>query len=215
MATIVVGGDNSDFNAVLYGAQKHPGTVEFLRNQVYGVASQFGDMMSQAASTFLAKTQYAFESVNGLDALRRAKAAIGLSSSVFQEDLIRPLMSIQEIQHAPLVMERFIMAQPDLRALFNRQLCDGFADTYIDMHPGTVGENHYDYRLVMDGQVVLTEDEDGEPDWYAVNYLDEYQGTDTGLDHSDQVAIRTTWSLIKQAIKARKEDPSSREGGML
>ena len=49
------------------------------------------------------------------------------------------------------------MAQPDIRSLYHKGHCDGYSDTYVDMEPGLVGEQHYDYRRVMDGVVEETE----------------------------------------------------------
>jgi hypothetical protein len=214
MVAIVMGAEE-DFNSVLYGANKHPGTVEYLRNQVYSMAQNFGGMMNDAVSSFVGRAQAAFEAVNGEAAMRRARAAIGRASAAFQRDVIRGLNTLQELQQAPFVMQRFIMAEPMVRNLYHKQRCDGYSDTYVDMFPQDVGKNHYDYRLVMDGQVTIFENEDGEDDWMVTHYPDDYLGTDQKMPSIDQVHVRDAWRLARNTIRRGKDDPVSAHGGVL
>ena len=90
-----------------------------------------------------------------------------------------------------------------LRLMYHQQRCEGYTDTYVDMHPGDVGEQHYDYRRVVDGMVMEQDDE-----LVSVQYFDEIKEGDE-LDIDDQVAILRTWDSVKAAIEENKEDPTS------
>jgi hypothetical protein len=108
------------------------------------------------------------------------------------------------MQQAPVVMQRWIMAEPTVRTLYHKQECDGFSDTYKDMSPGIVGEQHYDYRRVMDG--VIQEDGDS---WCAKFYMDDLVEGDTPLIFRDKMDILSTWERVTMYIAAGDEDPTS------
>jgi hypothetical protein len=84
-------------------------------------------------------------------------------------------------------------------------------DTYVDVEPGLVGEEHYDYRRVMDG--VMQDTEDG--GWYAKIYVEDLKEGDRDLSHGEKVDILQTWSRLEYLMALNKEDPTSPEGGYL
>lgn len=149
MAVQVSYGDSNEFNALAFG-QKHPGTLAFLENQV----SNFSQTLTDAGRNFFSNARDVFDRFNGEAAMRLARAAVRKASSLFQRDEIRSIWDMGQMQQAPLTMQRWIMANPVVRQMFQDQRCDGYADTYVDMFPGTIGESHYDYRRAMNGLLV-------------------------------------------------------------
>jgi hypothetical protein len=152
------------------------------------------------------KGREVFERYNGAEALRAAKAAIRSVQFCFQEDVIRPLYDIGAIQQAPLSMQRWIMASPDVREFYHQQRCEGYADTYIDMEPKSIGIDHSDYRKVMSG--VIQECEEGDFDWKTVIYF-EGDDNDVRLSLSEKVDVLSVWSMIKSMMRPGNEDPTS------
>jgi hypothetical protein len=151
------------------------------------------------------------EYFNGSEAMRLAQAAINRAGSVFQADTIRDLYQIGELQNAPLVMQRFIMANPVVRDLYHQQRCDGYSDTYLDMEPGAVGLAHYDYRRVITGMVM----EDEEHGWKIVHCLDELKEGDRPLQIEEKDIVLSVWDVVEARIREGKDDPTSPTGGSL
>ncbi|WP_144106653.1 hypothetical protein [Paraburkholderia sp. BCC1886] len=197
-----VQGDSATFNSLVYGAQKHPGTMAFLENQVQqftGALTEFGQQFVQSAAGL-------FNTFNGSEAMRIARAAHRKLDSLFMSDTIQSIWDIGRMQHAPLAMQRWIMAEPTTRRLYHQQRIDGFSETYVDMEPGRVGEDHYDYRLLMNG--VLQDTEDG--GWMVRHYLDDLHAGDVEPAFDQKVDIFDTFANLRAYIEAGKEDPTSK-----
>lgn len=205
MAELLAGGIDG-FDAVAYG-RPHPNTLQFLENQVY----QSSQGLNQAGQMFMAKAAQIFEDINGSNAMRILKAAGRAVRSLWQPNEIREISDIGQLQHAPLAMHRWIMAEPTTRALYHRQGCDGYSDSYVDWQAKVIGEDHYDYRRAMNGLVV--EDEDG--GWHATTYAEELLPDDRELDFEEQVDIQHTWNAVKAHILAKGEDPTSKYNSSL
>lgn len=200
MATIVEG-DASLFNSLAYGGL-HPQTQEYLQTQLEAPSP----LLTQAGNTFFQNANALYDRLAGSTAIRMAKAARRAIGGIWQTDEIKTLSTIEEMQWAPLKMQRWIMASPFVRNLYHKQQIEGYSGSYIDPFPNEVGEEHYDYRRVMNGVVVDTED-DG---WSATTYLDDLLPDDEELTLEEQIDIMQTWELVKASIKKGGDDPTSR-----
>lgn len=201
MAQIVEGGSHM-FDALAYGQTLHPGTQQFLQHQV----ERPTEALTDAGRGFLSGVQQLYDRLSGSTAMRIARAAKRAAGSIWQSDEIRYLASIGEMQHAPLVMQRYILAHPYIRKLYQEQRIEGYSGSYRDPFPEDRGENHYDYRRVMSG--VVEEDDDG--GWSATTYYDELLPDDYDLSLEEQVDIIDTQENVIAAIKKGGEDPTSR-----
>ena len=195
-------GNANDFNALAFG-QKHPGTLQFLETQV-AHAENLMSNFTAAGSQFMSRAREVFNSFNGADASRLAKAAANKFNSVFQTNRIRPLLDLSEMQSACLTMQRWIMAEPTVREMFHRQRVAGFSDSYIDMEPDSIGSTHYDYQRVMDGMLVETDNGGYE----FTHYFDPKHEEDHTLDIVDKVDILSTWDMVKVYLERNEEDPT-------
>lgn len=202
MAVIVRGGP--DVFATMAFGTTHPSTMQFIQQQ----AQQLSETMSAAGQAFVDRGRELFERYHGHEAMRLAKAAMRAAQHLFQQDIIQPLMSISALQQAQPVMQRWIMACPEVRNMYNMQRCDGYSDTYIDMNPGTAGKDHYDYRKVTDG-LLIEGGEDDDYDWRRVTTVTDINEDDVTLTISEKSDILTMWDLISTMMKSGKEDPTS------
>lgn len=200
MVTIVDGGRNA-YAAISFG-MPNPNTVTFLQNQFSTLSNVMGDV----GNTFIQRGRELFDKYHGVEAMRLAKAAIRATQHMFMHDTILELSTISQLQQAKPVMQRWIMACPDIRTVYHRQQCDGYSGSYVDMHPGMIGPDHYDYRKVMDG-VMVVGDDDSDFDWKYNTWFDDEEG-DINLTFSDKTAILSVWDLIKSMSKPGKEDPT-------
>lgn len=201
----VIDGGLETFNALVYG-QKHPGTLRYIQSQF----NNFTDKLTDAGRSFFSNVEQIYDQFNGSDALRIARDAINKVKMSFTPNEIISLWDLASIQTAGTVMQRWIMAEPTVRSLFHQQKCDGFSDSYIDMQPKAVGEDHYDYRRVMNGMLVFSE----EHDWIATNYFDELHDNDRELTFDEQIDIQSVWSLMQHAVSVGN-DPTNPLGGKL
>lgn len=202
----IVHGGNLEFNALLYD-QHHPATVQYLRNQVDNVVA-YSQTLTSAAKDFFSNTRNVLEEAVGNEAIRRARAALQRAGHVFQRDEIRVLSTVEDMQNAPLTMQRWIMAQPYVRGMWQAQRCDGYSETYIDVDPGNIGPNHYDYRRVMTD--IVDDEPDGEgSDFVIYHYGDEIKEGDRELTFSEKIEIITVWDLIEARMRDGVRDPTS------
>lgn len=205
MAQFLDGG-SMVFDALAYG-QQHPGTQSFLAQQ-FETAS---NTLTDAGAMFMSQAREMYERLSSSTAARKLRAVTRSIRSYWQIDEIRALRTIDQLQNAAPRMQRWIMAEPTVRALHLQQRVDGYSDTYFDIDPQGIGETHYDFRRAMDGIVVVNEDaKANEPEWTADSYLDDLLPDDDHLSLEEQVEIFETWEFAKAAIIANREDPTSR-----
>jgi hypothetical protein len=202
MVMIVQGGPDV-FADVAFGPN-HPSTLQFLQQQVFNMS----DTLTAAGREFMNRGQELFEKYNGHKAIQMAKAALRASQYMFQQDIIQPLYTLGAIQQAQPLMQRWIMACPDVREMYHMQRCDGYSTSYVDMQPGCIGEAHYDYRKVMNGIVQDGSDED-EFDWKCTTYVTDLDEDDMDLTLTEKSDILSLWDLVKTMMKPGKEDPTS------
>lgn len=200
MAQIIDGGADL-FDALAYG-KPHPGTQQFIQSQL----ESFSNSVTDAGQRFYNNAMNLYERFSGSSAMRYANAARRNIGSIWQSDEIRQLTTIGDLQQAPLTMQRWIMAEPTVRQLYQQQRVEGYVDSYVDTHQGNIGEDHYDYRRVMQGIVV----DDDKDDWSATTYYDELLPEDQELLLEEQVDILVSWESVVQKLREGRSDPTSR-----
>lgn len=203
MINILQGGDVA-FDALVYGVDQHPANSSYFQRQIESISNTLTDV----GQTFFSNAQALYQQVNNSETMRIARAAIRSTASLFQPNQILSIFDIHKMQNAPIVMQRWIMANPEVRTLYHKQLCQGYNDSYQDMSPGIVGEQHYDYRRVMDTVVQDTVDDEGNDSWCAKFYPDELFEGDKELSHDERVDILSTWEVLEMFLKAGKSDPT-------
>lgn len=157
---------------------------ELMNNSLYNSLQQSYDVITNSLRT---------HSIN---------QELSMANMKIVDDYFDRLTTFEEIQQANGTMQRFIMAQPDLRQAWLNKECDGYSDSYIDIDPGSVGDDHYDYRRVMDGVTQIDENGDS---YFMIYDEDLYEG-DTDLDFEAQCKILDTWSAIKNIMDTSTYD---------
>lgn len=187
---VIQGGDDA-FNALLY-----PEQLEVNRGYFVNQINQLANTVSNTASSFYQRTQALYDQLNSSEAARIAKNALRAVNGLFTSDVIYEMTDIDRMQLAKPTMQRFIMANPKVRSLWNEGLLDGYSDSYVDINPGTISDTHYDYRRIMDGVVMETADS------YSVNfYPDELRPNEIVITHNDKICVLDTWRNIEALIE--------------
>lgn len=124
---------------------------------------------------------------------------------------IQQLYSIDEIQTAEPIMQRWVMAHTGIRQMYLDNRCDGYGESYENVQGDTVGRAQYDWRQVMNGVQVV----DNNGNAYHETYHDLKDKHDITLSVSEQLDVLSTWSLIDRLIEEQDEDPTSPYGADL
>lgn len=196
------------FNYIIHPEQ-NPVNQQFLaqqREMTYGALSDIGRKFYDASLNAYTELANSF-------AVKAAKAMIRKIKNVFQPDKILDLETYEELQMAPALMQRYIMANPVIRELYHQQRIDGYSETYTDIHPNVIGEEHYDYRRVMNGAVRFEPGEDGEESNFVFrNYLDDLVEGDRELTADERADLLGIWELAELYANAGV-DPTNTFGG--
>ena len=194
------------WRSAVYG-QNSASALAFLQSQY----KQVGNYVNDATKKFYQASQQAFEHYNGAEAMRYARKVLTGLNITSDAQYVIPLNSVNDFQKASDTMQRWIMASPIVRDMYNRQRCDGYSDTYQDFDPGKTGEHLYDYRRAVNGLVQFKED----GNYQAVNYYEELRDNDRELDFGEQLAIAHTWRVAEILMNFGKDDITSKSGESL
>lgn len=201
--------DPSHFNYIVC-PENDVNTQNYLREQLNRNCEGFSDVTKK----FFQESRNLFERLNNSTAINAAKRALKFAKGLFHPNSIIELDSLEALRGAQAIMQRYIMAEPTIRKLYHEQRCDGFSDTYIDLHPKAIKEDHYDYCRVMQDIVVEEEDSEGNINSYFNHYSDVEYSDEPELEFDDQVRILNTWEVMKLYI-SNSQDPTDITGGEL
>ena len=197
---VLNGGTIDSFNYLVFPEQS-PAVANYIQNQL----SNFSQSLTDIGRNFIEASRNIYEKVNDSNAIRMAKAVLRMSKGIFHPNEIIPLETLEEIRAAQPLMQRYIMADPVIRSMYHKQQIDGYSDTYSDIDPKCIGDNHYDYRRYMTGIVQDTVDENGEDGWVARNFYDEARLDDVDLDLQQKVMILRTQDVARMFMEAGKD----------
>lgn len=204
MINVIHGAGGNAFNALLYPEQ-NPFHADYFHTQV----TNFNNVLTDVGQRFMDTAKAVYDRINDSAAAELARRAIRAAKGMFNSNLIVPIFELSDLQMAQPTMQRWVMANPTIRELYHEQRCSGYADSYVDMQPGAIGESHYDYRRVMSN--VIQEDA---IDWHAKIYFDELHEGDRELTHHEKFDVLDTWRIVEMFVKQSK-DPTDPFGGEL
>lgn len=196
------------FDAMVYGLPDD-NTVATFKEATARVASYIPQQFHKVHQRMTAAVDRLGD-VNYRNAIKMATAHI---SSAWVGDYIRPLVEVPDIQAASPIMQRYIMAEPTYRALYNEGQANGYGKDYFDAQPGALANDHLDYKRVTHGLWV----EDDEGDSMMTVY-------DTDVSHDDeseeltliqQVDITATWLSVRYEAEKKRNDIGCPLGGSL
>jgi hypothetical protein len=199
---LLIDGDAMSFRAAAYG-RPNEATVSFLQQQ-------FNDpsrALNLANVNFLERSRGIFEENYGEAAMARLEAVRRNLQRTWDDDDIRPLHSIEELQAAKPRMQRWVMANPFVRNLFKQGRVFGYGDSYLDHKRQGVAADHYDYRLATNGFATFN-DEDG---WAATTYMEDLLPGDERPTFNEQIDIFDTWCHTEHHLLVGRRDVTSQE----
>ncbi len=205
MINVIHGVGTNGFDAIIYPDQPLI-NQQYFQNQI----STFSNTLNDFGRQFMEAARDAYQAINNSEAVHMAKVAIRAAKGIFKTNQIMPLNDLVDFQAATPTMQRWVMACPEVREMYHKQRCDGYSDSYVDMHPGFMRDDHYDYRRVMDGVIEATDDS-----WSVKFYPDDLLEGDRELDHHEKSMILDTWATARLFMDGAKADPTNPFGGKL
>lgn len=191
------------FDMLLYPQQSYVNT--YIQNQF----STFTQTLNEHASRFIEESKRLYDALYHSKAMERARNLIRSAKQFLHPTIIRPLETLEELQQANVTMQRWVMAQPEIRSLYKAEKIQGYPETYVDVHPNEgVGHEHYDYRRVMSGIV-----EDTEDGWHCRIHVEDLLPGDRELDFLEKCDILSTWDILEWYLTNSHLDPTDPFGG--
>jgi len=202
MVVNVVSGGNLARRAMMY----RPPTEEmraYFQNNLLEASSKLGE----SHAGFLEQSKAVYEQYNSDAAILAAKTILMNSTSHLSQDVIHGVTH-DTIQDANLITQRFIMAQPDLNKLYQKNMCNGFEETYFERESGVDPVWRTDYLAATDGLMQFDDDES----YITFNSWDTEDTPE--LDAIEKFTIADTWSKVVDLIN-EGIDPSDIDRGAL
>lgn len=204
MAQQILGG--ADLLDVAGGGFISRGVETFLDN----ASSMIRNSLPQAGLDFMNNWRSAYQTLDIDGAMSLMDNLQRKSDTSWDATSIRTMTTLQDTQTAGPVMQRWIMAQEEIRTRFVNQSLAGYDDAYVNYHGDAVGEDHYDWRRVKSGVGHLENDE-----YVKKRYGDLLYTGDEELRPSQKMSIMTTWDFLSRALDNDEEDPTCPYGTAL
>lgn len=205
---IAIYADDQEFGVMQYGLPRSEDRAA-IRSRMENTARSFGlmgsDLYNRAVDRF---NSFDFDKIERkIDALKRKV------THLFDKDEIRPMSRIGQFQQAGPEQQRWLMANPRAKRLYERDMMNGWRDSYINTNPGRFGDDDPDYQQVMQGLHQF--DESGNAHFVQYLHLYDEDGR-TELTFGKQTTIRDSlWANFESFLDEGLDDPSDEHNGSL
>lgn len=201
MRVNVINGGDQAFSALVYT----PPSTEVL-NYFQNNLTKASELLGAAGHRFMDNAYQMYDKFNSSAVINAGKALLMNVGSHLNQQAIY-YVDQSHMANANLMMQSYIIANPVMNNLYQKDMSYGFQDTYYDLEPDNKGVERYDYQRVMDG--VLTFDKEG------LGIVTSYHNSDEiELDMMEKITILDTWQQVEYMI-ACGVDPSDPEQGDL
>lgn len=201
-----IAGGYDAIDAVFGTGRPTQSAMQYFENQYQNMMTMAASVGNTALQQIYNVAQQTYQYVMDTRPWELAEALQRQASHMFDPNAIRPLTVLAELQTAKPVMQRWMMAQPEVRQMWVDGRIDGYSATYQDAQPGMIGAQHYDYRMATTGMIDINEETE---DWAAVNYVEELVEGDRVLSFNEKVDIRISWASCLHAMQTQQYDPTS------
>lgn len=202
---------NADVNdAGMLFSQPDKATQNYLRNEVNNFVSSLG----QAGSHIANKVMSAYKDITSGKTFRRIQAIKNLSNSFFEENSVRKLKTLGELQTAPDIMIPYLMANPEVHELYQDDRIKGYGDNYNTNPYGRAGLNNQHYRQAVN-TMVIKEEVDGETSYICRNTYSKAQEEMDDLTFVDKANVLSSWKLMNYTHQEHGIDATSEENDLI
>lgn len=193
-------------DAIMGNGRPQQSTLAYFDNQYQNMLSAAQNVGNTALQQIYQIAQQTYNHVMDTRPWEIAEALMRQTTHMFDPNAVRPLTTLAELQTAKPVMQRWIMAMPEVREMYQNNQIDGYSATYEDAQPGTIGVSHYDYRRATNSMVDLNQ-ETG--DWQSTTFVEEMAEHDRELSFHEKVDVKVTWGECLRQMQTQAYDPTS------
>lgn len=177
-----------------------------LRDYLEERSEEFGRRIrGTAAERYHNDRSFSRRLINVDEVSRRMRAVTRRIGHMWQQDIIRDLNDIGDFQNAPSSMLRWLAADPEIKQDINLGRLAAWEDRYENESDKEFGENHRDYRILMDG---VYRHEEGE--FVSVEYHESLFEGEEELSMTEVGIILSAQERLKRYMSESQEDPTSR-----
>jgi len=204
MATYVPGG--ADLIDIMAGGRPDSVTQNWFAER----RDALQNTLTHTSQVFFDRARDMYQTISESQAMQILRNLRSQSDTAWSGNAVEPLNTLERLQTASPIMQRWVMAQPDVRKRYLNQEVEGYSQAYNNFHGAVFGANHYDYRQVMSGVVEVNDD-----GWVAREYVDYMEDDEPRLRRHEQLDILSTWDVVKALLDQGVEDPTSPVGNHL
>ena len=201
MQVNVVKGGEQAFNALVYKPPEQ-GLLDYFQNNLNNATQMLGD----AGQNFMNTAYNMYDKFNSSAVINAGKALLMNVGTHLNQQAIY-YVDQNHMPNANLIMQSYIIANPVMNNLYQKNMAYGFQDTYFDPEPDNVGVERYDYQRVMDGVLTYDKEDNG----IITRY---FNSDEVELDSMEKITILDTWQQVEYMI-ANGIDPSDPDQGEL
>lgn len=205
---VAIYADEQEFRAMHFGMPRSEDRA-VLRERMEENARRYG----LEGSDFFARALDRFNSFDFDRIERKISAVRRRVTHMFDRDEITWMSSIGKFQQAGPIQQRWLLANPRIKQLAERELLRTWGNEYPIPNKGRYGDDDPDYRAVMNG--MYQTDADGN-DLFVI-YPDAYSDDGRGvLSFEEQTILKDSmWANFIAYVDEGLDDPSDPENGSL
>lgn len=203
---MIITGGSVAFDSLLYG-EDNQYVKSYLDQQISNISQLYG----QAGTRIIDRTQQLYDIVNTSRVKEIGRRALDLAAGMFRPNNIYECKTSHEVMTARPVMQKWIMANPKVRDLYNQGQCCGYGETYQPLLKEASGSSDVYYRRTMSG--IISDSEEGP---MATIYVEDGRIDEVipELIFRDQFSILKSWR-IAELMMNEGNDPTDPYGGKL
>ncbi len=190
MRVNVIRGSGDDVFRALSYAPPDNGMLNYINNSMGYAKEQLGNI----GTNFMDRASNLYNRFNSNEAINRSKQILNQSSVYINEDVVY-LINSNNINNSNIEMQQWIMEEPTIRKAFNKQMIEGFSESYFDFEPEVrIPSNRTQFMQVASGITATYMDElDGSKYTYTVE--DRKDITDF-----DRQTILDSWMVARDML---------------
>ena len=204
MATCYMG-DDSLFDSALFGGQEALSDSYMERQR-----EELRQRSNPSSQGFVKRSIDLENTMNRRWARQSTSTSLEKIRGMWQSNSIRRLKALEDFQHCPDAMKRFMMVNPIARRKWANLNCAGYQDVLGEDYQKAENDELVEYRIVNDGVVRDLED-DKDYEWECVCYVEdeERELQDYEISPSDQAILLENWHDLEEHFRKGEFDPTS------
>lgn len=202
---IIYADDIQTVNEVMYGSRS-----DILLNDLRSNLSNYDQsILTDLGRRYEVSVKENFEAVSGWRIVNATRKAVAGVQGFDAPDVITPMYTDEAFLKTPVLMQRFIMADPVIRELYHKKRIDGWSDTYVDNYPKVIGPDHLDYRIVKHGIVERTVTPENVTQYAVTEFKHSIGEREVKLSASNQLDLCRTTMFVRSKMSRGKNDLTS------